>query len=114
MSDPMEVDPVDDGPIANDGAGYLAIPMEGVVDDGRISSNQIGNLTINITKEEEAQRAIEMLRGDDVAGRVAAANRLDAIAAALGEERTREVWQMAMAGFWPVNPKIMASQQLQL
>jgi hydroxymethylglutaryl-CoA reductase len=32
-----------------------------------------------------------LLRGDDVAGRVAAANKLDAIAAALGQERTREV-----------------------
>lgn len=43
------------------------------------------------SEEEEARQAIDMLRGDDVSGRVAAANRLEAVAAALGEERTRDV-----------------------
>jgi len=33
---------------------------------------------------------IDMLRGDDVSGRIAAANKLESVAAALGEERTRE------------------------
>lgn len=43
------------------------------------------------SEEEEARQAIDMLRGEDVSGRVAAANRLEAVAAALGEERTRDV-----------------------
>ncbi len=43
------------------------------------------------SEEEEARQAIDMLRGDDVSGRVAAANRLESVAAALGEERTRDV-----------------------
>jgi serine/threonine-protein phosphatase 2A regulatory subunit A len=42
------------------------------------------------SEEEEARQAIDMLRGDDVSGRVAAANRLESVAAALGEERTRD------------------------
>lgn len=42
-------------------------------------------------KEEEARQAIDMLRGDDVSARVAAAHRLDAVAEALGQERTRDV-----------------------
>jgi HPt (histidine-containing phosphotransfer) domain-containing protein len=41
--------------------------------------------------EEEARQAIEMLHGDDVGNRVAAAHRLESVAAALGPERTREV-----------------------
>lgn len=44
-----------------------------------------------ISKEEEARQAIDMLRGDDVALRVAAANRLESVASVLGEERTRDV-----------------------
>ncbi len=45
----------------------------------------------SISEEDDARQAIEMLRGDDVSGRIAAANRLETVAAALGEERTREV-----------------------
>jgi len=40
--------------------------------------------------EDEARQAIDMLRGDDVSGRVAAANKLETVAAALGEQRTRD------------------------
>jgi hypothetical protein len=43
------------------------------------------------TTEEEARHAIDMLRSDDLSARVAAAHRLDSVALALGEERTREV-----------------------
>ena len=42
-------------------------------------------------EEEEARQAIDLLRGDDVAGRVEAANKLESVAAALGVERTRDV-----------------------
>ena len=44
-----------------------------------------------VTEEEEARLAIEMLRGEDLSARVTAANQLDSVAAALGEERTRDV-----------------------
>jgi len=42
------------------------------------------------SEEEEARQAIDMLRGDDIAGRVSAAYRLESVAAVLGEKRTRE------------------------
>jgi hypothetical protein len=44
-----------------------------------------------MSEEDEARQAIDMLRGEDVSARVAAANRLEAVAAALGHERTRDV-----------------------
>ena len=44
-----------------------------------------------MSEEDEARQAIDMLRGEDVSARVAAANRLEAVAAALGQERTRDV-----------------------
>ena len=78
MNEPMEIDPVDDGPSLQSSPPpphQQASPRK----------------ELFISKEEEARQAIELLRGDDVAGRVAAANKLDAIAAALGQERTREV-----------------------
>ena len=40
--------------------------------------------------EEDALRTIELLRGDDTAGRVSAARKLHSIASALGPERTRD------------------------
>ena len=43
------------------------------------------------TDEEEARQAIEMMKGDDLANRTGAASRLDFVAKALGEKRTREV-----------------------
>lgn len=76
-SAPMDVDPIDDGP-----TGPLkAHPM---------TMSQTSAAPAHITEEEEARQAIDMLRGDDVSGRVAAANRLEAVASVLGEERTRE------------------------
>lgn len=72
----MEIDPIDDGPAPS-----------------RPNSKMATSPTspIHITQEEEARQAIDMLRGDDVSGRVAAANRLEAVAGILGEERTRKV-----------------------
>lgn len=45
---------------------------------------------MQIAEEEEARQAIDMFRGDDMSARVAAANRLEAVASVLGEQRTRE------------------------
>jgi hypothetical protein len=78
----MEIDPVDDGPKQD--TSLMAGRME-------VSPPQSQQIPISITQEEEARKAIEMLRGEDVAERVAAASRLEAVAAALGKERTREV-----------------------
>lgn len=47
-------------------------------------------LAVYSTEEEEARQAIEMMKGDDLANRIAAAGRLDFVAKALGEKRTRE------------------------
>ena len=81
---PMDVDPIDGGPrekgvvpmTAGSGSSAL-VPASGPMHE--------------ISKEEEARQAVDMLRGDDVAQRIAAASRLEAVAAVLGEERTREV-----------------------
>ena len=72
-SAPMDIDPIDDGP------KQRSKPQTTVV------------APTNMSEEEEARQNIDMLRGDDLPARVAAANRLDAIAKTLGEERTREV-----------------------
>lgn len=55
-------------------------------------SSMNGNMDVPglVSGAEEARQAIEMLRGDDVAGRVAAVQRLESIATVLGERRTRE------------------------
>lgn len=42
-----------------------------------------------VSEEEEARQAIDMLRGDDVSARVAAASKLGSVSTVLGEERTR-------------------------
>ena len=76
---PMEIDPIDDGPKV-----VVAPPPPEVVAP-RVTKELV------ISQEDEARQAIDMLRGDDVSDRVAAANRLEAVAAALGQERTREV-----------------------
>ena len=87
-ADPMDVDddvdPIDGGPKSIKVIpGSKSPPGPALVLSPNNSSNKI---TI-----EEAREAIEMLRGDDVAGRVDAAYRLEAVADVLGEERTREV-----------------------
>uniref|UniRef100_A0A7S4QJU1 Uncharacterized protein n=1 Tax=Ditylum brightwellii TaxID=49249 RepID=A0A7S4QJU1_9STRA len=55
------------------------------------SESGAGQKGISASQEEDARQMIDMLRGDDVSGRIAAANKLESVAAALGEERTREV-----------------------
>ena len=71
----MDIDPIDDGP-------------KKIVRSNPMTTTMA---PMHISEEEEARQAIDMLRGDDVSARVAAANRLDAVAKTLGEERTREV-----------------------
>jgi hypothetical protein len=94
-SEPMDidVDPVDGGPKPTTTGTGLSDPMaqqpqqqqpQITVVSGAMSSNAT-------SKEEEARQAIDMLHGDDVGNRVAAAHRLESVAAALGPERTREV-----------------------
>ena len=75
---PMEIDPIDGGPKM----GAPPPPPSEVVPAQK---------EFVVSQEDDARQAIDMLRGDDVSDRVAAANRLEAVAAALGQERTREV-----------------------
>jgi hypothetical protein len=90
---PMDVDPIDDGPRE---ASRGIVPM----------TNSTGSITLTppagpaheISKEEEARQAIEILRGDDVSQRVAAASRLVSVASVLGPERTRDV---SLLPWWP-------------
>lgn len=83
---PMDIDPVDDGPRE---AVQGLVPMTGSTGPATFGSSP-GPMH-EISKEEEARQAIDMLRGDDVAQRVAAASRLKDVAAVLGPKRTREV-----------------------
>jgi len=79
---PMEIDPVDDGPP----------PVPHPLPSHPLSLPPSPSPVLGaVTNEEEAQQAIEMLRSDDVAARIAAANRLRDIATVLGPERTRNV-----------------------
>eukprot|EP00980_Cylindrotheca_fusiformis_P000612 scaffold154_cov129-Cylindrotheca_fusiformis.AAC.29 len=73
---PMEVDPVDDGP------RHMA----------KQPPPMMTNLAPpeHLSEEEEARQAIDMLRGDDVSARVAAASKLESVATVLGQERTRD------------------------
>jgi len=67
--------------------------------DATIMENQSSEKTNNdentdvdpIEEEEDAKRTIEMLQGEDISDRVAAASRLESVAKALGPRRTREV-----------------------
>ena len=87
----MDIDPIDGGPKA------IIKPSPPPPPPGSGSSNPNNNQNNNnvvpmqISEEEEARQAIEMFRGDDISARVAAANRLEAVASVLGEQRTREV-----------------------
>lgn len=85
--DKMDIDPIDDGPREVSKAPPLAVtPSSTALTSGGSTAGPM-----HVSEEEEARQAIDMLRGDDVSGRVAAANRLEAVASALGAERTREV-----------------------
>ena len=78
-TEPMDVDPIDDGPRHRSAPLPMTPPTLAMVP------------AENMSKEEEARHAIEMLRGEDVSARVAAASRLESVASVLGEERTRQV-----------------------
>jgi hypothetical protein len=79
----MDIDPIDGGP-------KDVKPPPSLTAAASSTNNSTTNL-MQVSEEEEARQAIEMLRGDDVSARVAAANRLEAVAAVLGEQRTRDV-----------------------
>jgi serine/threonine-protein phosphatase 2A regulatory subunit A len=53
-------------------------------------ANDSEDANMEVSAEEEARQAIEMLRGDDVSERIAAANKIEIVAKTLGDERTRE------------------------
>lgn len=77
---PMDIDPIDGGPKEVKGSPPPPPPGKHAV-----------VVPMQISEEEEARQMIELFRGDDMAARVKAANRLEAIASVLGEQRTREV-----------------------
>jgi hypothetical protein len=94
-----DIDPIDGGPKHMQQPPVLKImsplptaptlvPLLTMINN---SSNNTSTSSSQLSKEEEARLAIDMLRNEDVASRVAAAHRLDAVAVALGEERTRNV-----------------------
>lgn len=84
----MDVDPVDDGP------RHMTAPPLPMTPT--LATALLDNNNNNLSKEEEARLSIEMLRGDDVSARVAAASRLESVASVLGEERTREVCECGL------------------
>jgi serine/threonine-protein phosphatase 2A regulatory subunit A len=83
QAQPMDIDPVDDGPVPLPSPVAAPVPTR--------SATSPTSVPPAITKEEEARQAIEMMRSEDLSARVLAAHRLDEIAAVLGPERTREV-----------------------
>lgn len=93
----MDIDPIDDGPTTDRGSGVVGGGggNSGMGGGGKPPSSSSGGgggiIPMQISEEEEARQAIDMLRGDDVSARVAAASKLGAVASVLGEERTREV-----------------------
>jgi hypothetical protein len=91
-SEPMDidVDPVDGGPKSS-GMGPDPMAQEQQQPQHLSVVSAASASASSSSKEEEAKQAIDMLHGDDVGNRVAAAHRLESVAAALGPERTREV-----------------------
>jgi hypothetical protein len=89
---PMDIDPIDGGPnvIINKNASPPPPPPG----PNNNNPNKHAVVPMQISEEEEARQAIDMFRGDDMSARVAAANRLEAVASVLGEQRTREVCQL--------------------
>ena len=84
----MDIDPIDDGPrevALSNKASHPPMTMTTTTTTSMLPPAE------NLSEEEEARQAIDMLRGDDVSARVAAANRLESVASVLGEVRTREV-----------------------
>lgn len=83
VDDPMDVDPIDDGPIPTRRNSATALVAS--TSSEHFSSGQ------NLRTVDDAKTAIDMLRSDDLSNRIVAAHKLDTIAKALGPERTREV-----------------------
>ena len=83
----MDIDPIDGGP------KEIVKPVPAASNNALNTSfaNSSGLFPMQVSEEEQARQAIEMLRGDDVAARVAAASRLESVASVLGEQRTRDV-----------------------
>ena len=81
----MDIDPIDGGP------KEIIKPVPAVTNAALAGGSSSGLIPMQVSEEEEARQAIEMLRGDDVAARVAAASRLESVASVLGEQRTRDV-----------------------
>jgi hypothetical protein len=85
----MDIDPIDDGP------KEIRPPPTHVVTMGGpnvpLAASTAALIPMQVSEEEGARQAIDMLRGDDVSARVAAAYRLESVAAVLGEQRTRDV-----------------------
>ena len=96
--DPMDVDPVDDGPRQAVG-GVVITPPVGAAGGGFLSSSSSlpGVLQLAspeamvVTTEQDAKQCLDWLRSEDLSLRVPAAHRLDAVAQWLGPERTRSV-----------------------
>jgi hypothetical protein len=91
----MDIDPIDGGP--KEVKPPPPPPAQHSLTSGGGGSNSAMVIPMQVSEEEEARQAIDMLRGDDVSARVAAANRLEAVASVLGEERTREVVSICFA-----------------
>lgn len=103
----MDVDPIDDGPsiqmpvvdvfMAQQQQQHSALltPPQPPVYGSSLLRQPPPSLPpqppLVVLSEDDARLCIEMLRSEDLANRVAAANRLDAVATALGSERTRDV-----------------------
>lgn len=87
-SDPMDVDPVDDGP-AQKAQGNPSIMTNSSLPREQLTPSLSNHNTLS--GDDDPKLAVEMLRSDDLSNRVAAAHKLDTIAKALGHQRTREV-----------------------
>lgn len=82
VTEPMDIDPIDDGPLPTPRNNPSSLVMSAPRDALNISSTVISG--------DDTKQMVDMLRSDDLSSRVAAANKLDSIALALGQQRTRE------------------------
>jgi len=101
-TDPMDVDPIDDGPSVKEstpvpvygsssaGSGSGAMMMMMFMGNDAADNNNNSN-SYSITTEEDAKQCLDLLRSEEMSHRVQAAHRLDAVAHLLGPERTKSV-----------------------
>ena len=83
VNEPMDIDPIDDGPLPTPRNNPSSLVMSAPRDPLNIASAVISG--------DDTKQMVDMLRSDDLSNRVAAAHKLDSIARALGQQRTREV-----------------------